>query len=99
MTARDLEDNPLTFGLEPAAFIDGSGYFKIDPQSGDVTLVKSLLDQVRASFTIIISVADMRSSSPLNPSLLVLTPSGPSLIRFIAPGQLTAFNNRSHPLH
>ena len=39
---RDDEGDPIEFGIEPALFLDGSGYFTINSKSGEVFLASPL---------------------------------------------------------
>lgn len=48
---RDDEGDPIEFGIEPALFLDGSGYFKIDPKSGEVLLASPLIGMVSILLT------------------------------------------------
>lgn len=44
---KDEEKDTIVYGIEPAVFLDGSNYFTINPNNGDVFLKESLKGQVR----------------------------------------------------
>lgn len=48
---RDGERDRITYGIEPALFLDGSKYFTINPRTGEVLLRESLDGQVCFSLT------------------------------------------------
>lgn len=56
--AQDAEDNALTFDIKPSAFIDGSRFFRIDPQLGDIYLNSSLEGEAGAQYYLFVTAKD-----------------------------------------
>ncbi|GBM56263.1 hypothetical protein AVEN_156520-1, partial [Araneus ventricosus] len=42
---RDEENDPIEYGIEPARYVDGSEYFRINKDTGEVFLKKALTGQ------------------------------------------------------
>lgn len=43
---RDEDEDPIEYGIEPASYVDGSDYFRINKDTGEVFLKKSLVGLV-----------------------------------------------------
>lgn len=54
----DDDNDPIEYSIEPALFLDGSNYFRIDKKSGDVFLQSSLAGQAGNDYYLFISAYD-----------------------------------------
>ncbi|KAH7978691.1 hypothetical protein HPB49_006361 [Dermacentor silvarum] len=46
---RDEDHDVIEYGIEPAVFLDGSSYFRINKRSGEVFLTRSLVGQAQTA--------------------------------------------------
>ncbi|KAG0415553.1 hypothetical protein HPB47_007278, partial [Ixodes persulcatus] len=55
---RDEDQDVIEYGLEPAVFLDGSSYFRINKRSGEVFLTRSLAGQAGSDYYLFITAYD-----------------------------------------
>lgn len=56
--ATDVEGDELVFDIKPSEYLDGSKYFRVDPQSGDIYLNRSLQGKAGAQYYLFVTAKD-----------------------------------------
>ncbi|KAG8179353.1 hypothetical protein JTE90_007625 [Oedothorax gibbosus] len=71
---RDDDNDPIEFGIEPARYVDGSEYFRINKDSGEVFLQKALTGQGGNDFYLYITANDGHQTAKIEVYVRVQEP-------------------------
>ncbi|GIY58922.1 tyrosine kinase receptor Cad96Ca [Caerostris darwini] len=80
---RDEDNDPIEYGIEPARYVDGSEYFRINKDTGEVFLKKPLTGQGGNDFYLYITANDGHQTAKIEVYVRVLetSPDGvPSIV-------------------
>ncbi|GBN81616.1 Tyrosine kinase receptor Cad96Ca [Araneus ventricosus] len=69
---RDEENDPIEYGIEPARYVDGSEYFRINKDTGEVFLKKALTGQGGNDFYLYITANDGHQTAKIEVYVRVL---------------------------
>ncbi|KAM7305515.1 tyrosine kinase receptor Cad96Ca [Ixodes scapularis] len=72
---RDEDQDVIEYGLEPAVFLDGSSYFRINKRSGEVFLTRSLAGQAGSDYYLFITAYDGHQTAKIEVYVKVEKPS------------------------
>ncbi|XP_054707143.1 tyrosine kinase receptor Cad96Ca-like [Uloborus diversus] len=75
---RDDENDPIEYGMEPAVFLDGSSYFTIDKNTGEVFVASSLSGQAGSDYYLFITANDGHQTAKIEVLVRVLKPNNSS---------------------
>lgn len=71
---RDNEKDPIEYGIEPAVYVDGSRFFRINKDTGEVHLAESLVGQGGNDFYLYITANDGHQMAKIEVYVRVLEP-------------------------
>lgn len=72
---RDEDHDVIEYGIEPAVFLDGSSYFRINKRSGEVFLTRSLVGQAGSDYYLFITAYDGHQTAKIEVYVKVVKPS------------------------
>lgn len=72
---RDEDQDVIEYGIEPAVFLDGSSYFRINKRSGEVFLSRSLAGQAGSDYYLFITAYDGHQTAKIEVYVKVVKPS------------------------
>ncbi|KAH9361562.1 hypothetical protein HPB48_001439 [Haemaphysalis longicornis] len=72
---RDEDQDVIEYGIEPAVFLDGSSYFRINKRSGEVFLTRSLAGQAGSDYYLFITAYDGHQTAKIEVYVKVVKPS------------------------
>ncbi|XP_077504411.1 tyrosine kinase receptor Cad96Ca [Amblyomma americanum] len=72
---RDEDHDVIEYGIEPAVFLDGSSYFRINKRTGEVFLSRSLAGQAGSDYYLFITANDGHQTAKIEVYVKVVKPS------------------------
>lgn len=72
---RDEDKDVIEYGIEPAVFLDGSSYFRINKRTGEVYLTRSLVGQAGSDYYLFITAYDGHQTAKIEVYVKVVKPS------------------------
>ncbi|KAL3177185.1 hypothetical protein MRX96_009880 [Rhipicephalus microplus] len=72
---RDEDHDVIEYGIEPAVFLDGSSYFRINKRTGEVFLTRSLVGQAGSDYYLFITAYDGHQTAKIEVYVKVVKPS------------------------
>lgn len=72
---RDEDQDVIEYGIEPAVFLDGSSYFRINKRTGEVFLTRSLAGQAGTDYYLFITANDGHQTAKIEVYVKVVKPS------------------------